>query len=94
MWEEALPIARPGREMTVSGETKGYVETTMAASLDAPRLGSRTTKSRKRGRAKHNGLRWAVILMLLLNVLVWGGMIALTRGMIALDGQPSLHLFP
>ncbi|EJL27051.1 hypothetical protein PMI01_03965 [Caulobacter sp. AP07] len=66
----------------------------MPASLDAPSLNPRTTKSRKRGRAKHNGLRWAVILMLLLNILVWGGMIALTRGMIALDDQPGLHLFP
>jgi hypothetical protein len=66
----------------------------MAATLGAPGVDSPAAKPRKRGRAKRNGLRWAVVLMLLLNVLVWGGMIALTRGLIAPDGQSGLRLFP
>ncbi|KRA59607.1 hypothetical protein ASD79_13215 [Caulobacter sp. Root655] len=66
----------------------------MAASLDAPSTASPAAKPRKRGRAKRSSLRWAVVVMVLLNVLVWGGMIALTRGLIALGGQPGLRLFP
>jgi hypothetical protein len=66
----------------------------MAATLGAPSIDSQAAKSRKHGRAKRNSLRWAVVVMVLLNVLVWGGMIVLTRGLIALGGQPGLRLFP
>ena len=64
----------------------------MAATLGAPSIDSPAAKPSKRGRATRRGLRWAVVLMVLLNVLVWGGMIALTRGLIALDGPFGLRL--
>jgi hypothetical protein len=79
--------------MNAPGE-KDYAETTMAATLGAPSIASPITISRKRRRLSRNGLLWAVILMVLLNVLVWGGMIAVTWGLIAFDGQVGVRLIP
>lgn len=54
----------------------------MAAALSAPPFGSRAGQAGKRPRARLGRLRWAVVLMVLLNLLVWGGMIAAVRGLI------------
>ena len=43
---------------------------------------ARVTPAQKRARAANARLREAVVLMVLLNLVVWGGMIATARGMI------------
>lgn len=48
--------------------------------LDRP-LEARVTPARQRARADSR-LRDAVVLMVLLNLVVWGGMVAATRGLI------------
>jgi hypothetical protein len=54
----------------------------MAAALAARLFEARATNARKRARAALAPLRWAVVLMVLLNAVVWGGMVATARGMI------------
>jgi hypothetical protein len=54
----------------------------MAAALAARLFEARTTLPQKRARAVVVRLRWAVAAMVLLNTVVWGGMIATARGMI------------
>ncbi|KQY31015.1 hypothetical protein ASD21_08065 [Caulobacter sp. Root1455] len=54
----------------------------MAAALAARLFDARVTSARKRARGALAPLRWAVVVMVLLNALVWGGMIATARGMI------------
>jgi hypothetical protein len=54
----------------------------MAAALAARLFEARATSARKRARAALAPLRWAVVLMVLLNAVVWGGMVATARGMI------------
>jgi len=46
------------------------------------RFETRAAPARQRARAADGRLREAVVLMALLNLLVWGGMIAATRGLI------------
>lgn len=46
------------------------------------RFEARVTPAQQRARAADGRLRDAVVLMALLNLLVWGGMIAATRGLI------------
>jgi hypothetical protein len=60
----------------------GYPEITMAAALAARLFEARTAPAQKRARAALARLRWAVVAMVLLNAVVWGGMIATTRGLI------------
>lgn len=54
--------------------------------LDTLALGrpfeARVTPAQQRARAANGRLREAVLLMVLLNLLVWGGMVAATRGLI------------
>ena len=52
----------------------------MAATLSARAFEPRITPAHQRARAAHGRLRWAVVAMVLLNALVWGGMIAALRG--------------
>ena len=54
----------------------------MAATLSARTFEPRVTKADKRVRAARGRLGWAVVAMVLLNALVWGGMIAAWRGLI------------
>jgi hypothetical protein len=58
----------------------------MTLAFDTPALGRpfevRVTTALKRARAIDARLREAVVLMVLLNAIVWGGMIASARGMI------------
>jgi hypothetical protein len=54
----------------------------MAATLGARAFEPRVTPAHKRVRAARGRLRWAVFLMVLLNAVVWGGMIAAGRGLI------------
>jgi len=58
----------------------------MTLALDALAPGrpfeARLTPARKRARAAKARLREAVVLMVLLNLVVWGGMIAATRGLV------------
>lgn len=58
----------------------------MTIALDTRALGrpfeARILPAQKRARAVLARLRWAVAAMVLLNVVVWGGMIATARGMI------------
>jgi hypothetical protein len=64
----------------------------MAATLGAAGIASPIAISRKRRRVSADSLRLAVILMVLLNVLVWGGMIAVTWDLVALDGHVGVRL--
>ena len=50
----------------------------MTLALDRP-FEARVSPAQKRAHAR---LRWAVTIMTLLNLVVWGGMIATARGMI------------
>lgn len=54
----------------------------MTLALDGRSYDARPTLAQKRARAVLARLRWAVVAMLLLNAVVWGGMIATARGMI------------
>ena len=54
----------------------------MAATLGARAFEPRVTPAHQRVRAAQGRLLWAVVLMVLLNALVWGGMIAAGRGLI------------
>ncbi len=54
----------------------------MAATLSARAFEPRITPAHQRARAAHGRLRWAVVAMVLLNAMVWGGMIAAGRGLI------------
>ncbi len=58
----------------------------MNATLAARPFEARVTPAAKRARAFVGRLRWAVLAMLLLNTVVWGGMIAALRGLIDLHG--------
>jgi hypothetical protein len=53
----------------------------MTLTLDRP-FEARIAPAQKRARAIDARLREAVVLMVLLNVVVWGGMVAATRGLI------------
>jgi hypothetical protein len=53
----------------------------MAAALAARLFEARTAPARKRIQIPLARLRWAVVLMALLNTVVWGGMIAAARGL-------------
>jgi hypothetical protein len=58
----------------------------MTLAFDTPALGrpfeARATRADKRARAMDARLREAAVLMVLLNIIVWGGMIAAARGLI------------
>jgi hypothetical protein len=54
----------------------------MTLALDGRSYDARVLPSQKRARAALARLRWAVAAMVLLNLVVWGGMIATARGMI------------
>ena len=54
----------------------------MAATLGARTFEPRPNATHKRARAAQGRLLWAVTVMVLLNALVWGGMIAAGRGLI------------
>ena len=62
----------------------------MTIALDTRALGrpfeARILPAQKRARAVLARLRWAVAAMVLLNVVVWGGMIATARGVIDVQG--------
>jgi hypothetical protein len=53
----------------------------MTLALDRP-FEARITPAQKRARAAADRLRWIVLLMVSLNVLVWGGIIAAARGLV------------
>ena len=57
----------------------------MAATFSAASFDSRALTTCKRARAANARLRWAVLLMVLLNAAVWGGMIAVMQGFVAVD---------
>ena len=54
----------------------------MAATLGARAFEPRVTQAHKRASVAQGRLRWAVVVMALLNALVWGGMIAAGLGLI------------
>lgn len=54
----------------------------MTIAYDGRQFEARVLPVQKAARAARARLRWAVVAMLLLNLLVWGAMIATTRGMI------------
>ena len=54
----------------------------MTATLAARPFEARITPAAKRARAAIGRLRWAVLAMVLLNAVVWGGLIAAARGFI------------
>lgn len=54
----------------------------MAAALAARLFRARKIDPQNRARVVIARLRWAVVLMVLLNALVWGGVIGTARGMI------------
>jgi hypothetical protein len=54
----------------------------MTLALDGRPFEARVTPAQKRARAALARLRWAVTGMVLLNLVVWGGMIASARGVI------------
>jgi hypothetical protein len=58
----------------------------MTATFAARPFEARVTPAAKRARAFVGRLRWAVFAMMLLNVVVWGGMIAALRGLVDLHG--------
>ena len=53
----------------------------MTLAFDRP-FEPRLTLVQKRARAANARLRWAMLGMLLLNAVVWGGMIAAARGLV------------
>ncbi|CAN5518709.1 hypothetical protein BH10PSE3_BH10PSE3_14810 [soil metagenome] len=59
----------------------------MTATFAARPFEARITPAGKRARAFLGRLRWAVFAMVLLNVVVWGGMIAALRGVVDLHGM-------
>lgn len=63
--------------MTLAPNTLAFDTLALDRSYDA-----RTPLAHKRARAVIARLRWAVVAMVLLNAVVWGGMIATARGMI------------
>jgi len=54
----------------------------MTLAVDGRPFEARVLPSQKRARAALARLRWAVAAMVLLNAVVWGGLIATARGMI------------
>jgi hypothetical protein len=58
----------------------------MAATLSAPSINAPATTSRRHRRVSRNALLWAVIVMAALNLLVWGGMIAVTWNLVSFGG--------
>lgn len=58
----------------------------MNATLAARPFEARVTPSQMRARAYAGRLRWAIFAMVLLNAVVWGGMIGAARGVIDLHG--------
>jgi hypothetical protein len=58
----------------------------MTLALDGRPFEARVTPGAKRARAFEGRLRWAVFAMVLLNGVVWGGMITALRGMVDLHG--------
>jgi len=58
----------------------------MSLALDGRPFEARVTPAQRRDRAALARLRWALVAMVLLNVTVWGGMIATARGVIDLQG--------
>ena len=54
----------------------------MTLALDGRSFEARILPAHKRARTVLARLRWAVAAMVLLNAVVWGGMIATARGMI------------
>jgi hypothetical protein len=53
----------------------------MTLALDRP-FEPRLTAPQKRAQAAHARLCWAVLAMVLLNAVVWGGMIGAARGLV------------
>jgi hypothetical protein len=54
----------------------------MTLALDGRPFEARVTLAQKRARAAQARLRWAIFAMVMLNAVVWGGMIATARGVI------------
>jgi hypothetical protein len=54
----------------------------MTLALDGRPFEPRVTPAQKRARAAHARLCWAALVMLLLNAVVWGGMIGAARGLV------------
>jgi hypothetical protein len=54
----------------------------MTLALDGRPFEARILPAQKRARAALARLRWAVVAMVLLNLVVWGGLFATARGMI------------
>jgi hypothetical protein len=50
-----------------------------------PSTPGRPVSPRLRARIVNNRLRWAVVVMALLNLVMWGGLFAVARGLIAVD---------
>jgi hypothetical protein len=67
------------------------MEMSMAA-LNPSTPGSIARAARQRARIVNNRLRWAVVVMVLLNLVMWGGLIAVTQGLIGLDDHFGLRL--
>lgn len=62
------------------------------AALNPSAPGSAARAARQRARIVNNRLRWAVVVMVLLNLVMWGGLIAVTQGLIGLDDHFGLRL--
>ena len=58
----------------------------MTATFATRPFEARVTPAQKRARSFVGRLRWAVFAMVLLNIAVWGGMIAALRGVVDLHG--------
>ena len=54
----------------------------MTLALDGRPFEARVTPAQKRARAALARLRWAIFAMVMLNIVVWGGLIASARGVI------------
>ena len=69
----------------------GSMEISMAA-LNPSTPSSAARESRRRARIVNSRLRWAVVVMVLLNLVMWGGLIAVTQGLIGFDDHFGLRL--
>jgi hypothetical protein len=58
----------------------------MTATFAARPFEARITPAAKRARAFLGRLRWAVFAMVLLNTVIWGGMVAALRGVVDVHG--------
>jgi hypothetical protein len=69
----------------------GWMEMSMAA-LNPSTPGRPILSVRRRARIVNARLRWAVVVMVLLNLVMWGGLIAVAQGLIAFDDHFGLRL--